>query len=155
MNGIYHKVGIKASASEVFNAITTQAGLSNWWTNQVTGTFSGGVSLPKDLIQFTFGDKGMMDMQVTEVSHAKNVIWQCLAGPEDWIGSHIEFDLQTSPNNSDMTILYFRHRDWKNESEFTAHCSTKWAIFLMSLKSLVEKGSGQPFPNDVKIDDMN
>ena len=28
------------------------------------------------------------------------------------------------------------------------HCSTKWAIFLMSVKSLVETGKGAPFPND-------
>ena len=31
------------------------------------------------------------------------------------------------------------------------HCSTKWAMFLMSLKSLVETGTGAPFPNDVHI----
>ena len=32
------------------------------------------------------------------------------------------------------------------------HCSTKWATFLMSLKSLVETGKGAPYPNDVLID---
>ena len=32
------------------------------------------------------------------------------------------------------------------------HCSTKWAVFLMSLKSLVETGKGDPYPNDIKID---
>ena len=26
------------------------------------------------------------------------------------------------------------------------HCSTKWAIYLMSLKSLVETGNGPPTP---------
>jgi hypothetical protein len=31
------------------------------------------------------------------------------------------------------------------------HCSTKWAIFLMSLKSLGEDGKGQPSPTDVRI----
>ena len=33
------------------------------------------------------------------------------------------------------------------------HCSTKWAIFLMSLKSLVETGKGSPGPDDVRIGD--
>ncbi len=32
-----------------------------------------------------------------------------------------------------------------------SHCSTKWAIFLMSLKSLVETGRAAPYPNDVQI----
>jgi hypothetical protein len=31
------------------------------------------------------------------------------------------------------------------------HCSTKWAVFLLSLKQLVETGTGSPEPNDVKI----
>jgi hypothetical protein len=31
------------------------------------------------------------------------------------------------------------------------HCSTKWAIYLMSLKSLVETGKGTPNPNDPHI----
>jgi hypothetical protein len=32
------------------------------------------------------------------------------------------------------------------------HCSTKWAIYLMSLKSVLETGKGAPAPRDVKID---
>jgi hypothetical protein len=35
------------------------------------------------------------------------------------------------------------------------HCSTKWAVFLMSLKALVETGNGTPAPGDVKIDNWN
>jgi hypothetical protein len=35
------------------------------------------------------------------------------------------------------------------------HCSTKWAIFLMSLKSLAETGRGQPSPGDVRIGDWH
>lgn len=54
-----------------------------------------------------------------------------------------------------MTLVFFRHRDWRRISELTAHCSTKWAVFLLSLKSLVETGRGQPSPDDIKIDDWN
>jgi hypothetical protein len=32
------------------------------------------------------------------------------------------------------------------------HCSTKWATYMLSLKALVETGSGKPSPDDVKID---
>jgi hypothetical protein len=35
------------------------------------------------------------------------------------------------------------------------HCSTKWGVFLMSLKSLLETGKGAPAPNDIKIDNWN
>ena len=49
----------------------------------------------------------------------------------------------------------FKHQGWKEPVEFMHHCSTKWAIYLMSLKSLVETGKGAPDPNDVKIDNWN
>jgi hypothetical protein len=32
------------------------------------------------------------------------------------------------------------------------HCGTKWAVFLLSLKSLLETGKGAPAPNDIKLD---
>ena len=40
---------------------------------------------------------------------------------------------------------------WKEPVEFMHHCSTKWATYLMSLKSLVETGKGEPNPNDVNV----
>ena len=44
---------------------------------------------------------------------------------------------------------------WKEPVQFMHHCSTKWAIFLMSLKPLMEGGKGQPRADDVKIDSCN
>jgi hypothetical protein len=51
------------------------------------------------------------------------------------------------------TIVLFRHEGWKEPTEFMHHCSTKWALFLMSLKQLLESGEGAPEPRDVKIGD--
>ncbi|MDX6258562.1 MAG: hypothetical protein QOH84_250, partial [Kribbellaceae bacterium] len=48
-------------------------------------------------------------------------------------------------------IIHFKHEGWKEPVEFMSHCSTKWAIFLMSLKSLLESGQGSPDPTDVSI----
>jgi uncharacterized protein YndB with AHSA1/START domain len=155
MNRIYHKVGIQATAERIFNALTTQSGLAGWWTNEVTGAFSGGHSRPGETIRCGFGSLGSMEMEVDELSRERKVRWECKKGPEDWIGSHIEFTLEKSSTNDQMTIVYFNHQDWKKESEFMGHCSMKWAVFLLSLKSLIEKGEGNPSPNDVKIDDWN
>jgi hypothetical protein len=46
-------------------------------------------------------------------------------------------------------------RQWREEVEFMAYCSTKWATFLLSLRDLVETGTGKPAPHDLKIDDWN
>ena len=73
-------------------------------------------------------------------------------GPKEWIGTKIRWDLR---EEDDYTIVNFKHEGWKEPVEFMHHCSTKWAVFLMSLKALVENGQGAPHPHDVKIDNWN
>ena len=53
--------------------------------------------------------------------------------------------------DGEWTIVLFAHAGWREPVEFMNHCSTKWAIFLMSLKSLVETGTGTPHPHDVQL----
>lgn len=66
-----------------------------------------------------------------------------------WTGdTTVAFDLA---QDGDHTIVLFRHRGWQDAVEFMAHCSTKWATFLISLKALVETGRSAAFPNDVHI----
>ena len=47
--------------------------------------------------------------------------------------------------------MLFKHADWKQPVEFMHHCSTKWATFPLSLKSLREAGSGALYRGDVEI----
>ncbi|WEK35005.1 MAG: hypothetical protein P0Y53_21160 [Candidatus Pseudobacter hemicellulosilyticus] len=37
MPDIIHRIGIRSTAGAVYNAVATVEGLSNWWTNEVTG----------------------------------------------------------------------------------------------------------------------
>ena len=63
-------------------------------------------------------------------------------------GTTVTFDLK---QEGEWTIILFAHEGWREQVEFMNHCSTKWALFLMSLKSLVETGTGAPHPHDVRI----
>jgi hypothetical protein len=152
MTDILHRVGIKASPDEVYKALATRDGLAAWWTNDTQGESKVGGAL-----KFRFsGPKGVeiggFDMQVQQLDPARRVLWQVVDGPEEWIGTRISFDLK---QEGDYSIVLFKHQDWKEPVEFMHHCSTKWALFLMSLKSLLETGAGAPSPNDVKIDNWN
>ena len=146
MPDILNKVEIKSSPNETYRALTTLEGLSGWWTTDTQGDCSvGGV------IRFRFG-KGGMDMKVLELEPAKRVLWQVVEGPKDWIGTEVSFDLR---RDGDFTAVLFKHRGWKEPVESMYHCTTKWALFLMSMKSLVETGKGAPFPDDVHIGKPN
>jgi uncharacterized protein YndB with AHSA1/START domain len=146
MPDILHRVGIKSSMEKVYEAITTREGLAGWWTNDTQGKGEvGGV------LQFRFGAGGF-DMKVLELHPAQSVLWQVVDGPEEWIGTKVSWELK---QQGEHVVVLFEHQGWTKPVEFMHHCSTKWAIFLMSLKSLVETGKGAPDPNDVKIDNWN
>lgn len=68
--------------------------------------------------------------------------------PEDWAGTEILFELRKEENE---VIVRFRHLNWKEASDFMAHCSTKWAVFMLSLKDSIETVKGKSFPNDIHI----
>jgi uncharacterized protein YndB with AHSA1/START domain len=144
MPDILHKIGVTMSSPDaIYQALTTIDGLSGWWTTDTRGqTDAGGV------IQFRFGNGGF-DMKVTELAPGRRVAWQVIDGPPEWLGTTISFDIE---QRGDWTILLFRHAGWKEPVEFMHHCSTKWAVFLLSLKSLLETGKGAPYPNEIKLD---
>lgn len=152
MPNIIHRIGIKAPAAKVYKALSTIDGLAHWWTEETTGD-----EQVDGKIEFTFrtetGDiKGQMAMEITELNKDRNVRWRCIDGPPEWIGTDLTFDLSEQDG---QIIIIFGHRNWKEEIEFMAHCSTKWAVFLLSLREYVETGKGKPSPRDLKIDNWN
>ena len=144
MAEINHRVGIAGSIEDIYSALSTDEGLSRWWTTDTTGAGEEG-----SIIQFRFGGGGP-DFQVAELQKNKLVRWKHSGSmPEDWMGTEISFELSQNDNE---VVVRFRHSNWKQATDFLAHCSTKWARFLMSLKDAIETGKGQPYPDDVHID---
>jgi len=144
MAEIKHRVGISGSAQEIYSLLTTDAGLSKWWT-----TDTRGAGEPGSIIAFRFGDSGP-DFEVVELVTNRKVVWRHHGEmPPAWMGSEISFLLEETEK---QTFVNFRHYNWQQSDDFLAHCSTKWAIFMMSIKSCIETGRGQPYPDDVHID---
>ena len=147
MADILHRIGVEHSSPQrVYDALSTLDGLSGWWAEKTTGdTDPGGV------IEFRFGPGGI-DMLVVELDPGRLVRWEVVGGPEEWIGTEVRFDIR---RDGDWTIVLFRHEGWREPVEFMHHCSTKWATFLLSLKQLLETGTGAPDPRDVAISDWH
>ncbi|MCW2529226.1 MAG: Aha1 domain protein, partial [Pseudonocardiales bacterium] len=135
------RVGITDTPAKVYDALTTIDGLAGWWTSDTTADADG-------TLVFRFGEVGGFDMKVLEQQPNRRVQWEVIDGPDEWIGTTVTFSLT---QEDDWTIVRFSHAGWREPVEFMNHCSTKWAIFLMSLKSLVETGTGAPHPDDVQI----
>jgi uncharacterized protein YndB with AHSA1/START domain len=138
---------MKASVDQVYQALATRAGLAGWWTVDTQGESKVG-----GIVKFRFNDGtrdlGGFDMKVLDQQPGRRVQWQVVDGPEDWVGTRISFELK---QDNDYAVVLFKHQGWKEPTEFMHHCSTKWAIFLMSLKSLAETGKGTPSPHEARI----
>jgi len=160
MPNIHHAVLIGASVEKVYKAITSQQGLSAWWTPKATAKEE-----LNSIAYFPFGDGYFKEMKITEIKDLELVRWNCISGDKQWIGTNISFNLLTGDKadllisypdlrgqleqlqHKKTTLLIFNHNDWKEYSLMFAECSYTWGQFLRSLKLFCETGKGQPWPN--------
>ncbi|MCH5686230.1 SRPBCC domain-containing protein [Niabella sp. W65] len=135
---IHHRLLIEKPPHVVYEALTTQAGLSAWWTPEtIAQPEAGSVS------RFQFGPDYFKELEIVQLVPDRLVQWQCLKGFEDWIGTVMTFELTAHDKG---TVLTFHHEGWKAYSNELASCSFDWALFLRSLKFLCETGTGFPYP---------
>jgi uncharacterized protein YndB with AHSA1/START domain len=160
MPNIHHALLIGVPVEKVYSAITSQEGLSAWWT---PGTKTKAEL--NSIARFPFGADYFKEMKITELKPFELVKWNCIKGADEWIGTNISFkllpgDKETLLNshpemrgqaeqqqNDKGTLLIFHHDDWKEYTLMFAECSYTWGQFLRSLKLLCETGKGRPWPN--------
>lgn len=137
---IAHEIAINASPTVVYNALTDAKTLAQWWTPNVRGESIIGASM-----EFRFGEF-CQEIKVVELLPDKLVRWKATdTGAPDWTGSEIEFMITS--NNTDQVRFQFHHSGFPGDVERLPIYSMTWAIFILSLKDLLEKGTGYPFPN--------
>lgn len=142
MAEIHHQIGVKAETEKTYQAISTLAGLSHWWT-KTTGEATVGGSL-----HFHFAEQSI-EMTIKDMIENKKITWLCTQTEGEWQGTIITFELTAGEQ---QTLINFSHTKWARQSSLCAHCNTKWAVFMLSLKNYLETGKGRPFPDDIHID---
>lgn len=144
MFNITLRPGIRTTTAELYQALTTDEGLSSWWTRDTRAAGPVG-----SLIQFWFNDT-CVEFEVAELVPNHRVRWKHHGTmPEDWMGTEIVFDIEEA---GEQVYVNFAHNNWKEQGHFMSHCSLKWGVFMLSLKDALETGKGRPFPDDIWID---
>ncbi len=134
---LYH---INAPKQQVFEAITTLKGLSNWWTTQVSGSTETGGE-----VQFNFGDFMGPAMTVTEQIPNEKLVWQCSKDDHGWQGNTFTFSLD---ENDGKTRIRFSHDGWEEQDDFYASCCFSWSRYLESLRQYCQTGKGEAFGSE-------
>jgi uncharacterized protein YndB with AHSA1/START domain len=137
---IKHLFHINASKEKVFEAVTTIGGLSNWWTNKVSGDNAVG-----GIIEFRFGDFGGPGMKVKEIKSNELVTWECVGGPEEWLEHIFSFYLDSNENK---TRVRFEQSGWKESGDFYASCNFSWGRYMESLRQFCQTGKGEAFGSE-------
>ena len=137
MADIFHLAQIKTSnATAVYDAITTQEGLGNWWTTAVQAKPE-----VSSVAVFRFSPDYAREMKILNLRKDKKVEWECIAGDKEWLGTKIIFNLEQKNKN---TILRFSHLNWKHQTDLFGICNYHWGLYLKSLKTYIETGKGTP-----------
>ncbi len=143
MAKVKHRVGIRESIDTVFQTLITNEGFSGWWAS--SADIEAEVGGRADL---TFLELTILSFEYKELVPNKTVRLKCISGPGPWQDSELCFELEQSDDQVFLTLTH-QHDD-ASQDDFL-YFSTKWPIYLLSLRDLAETGEGKPYPNDTKI----
>ena len=136
---IYHLLKIKVyDPEEVYNALTTSEGVQSRWT-----TDAEAYPAIESHAVFRFSDSYQKTMRVVELLPDRRVLWECIEGHNQWLGTTIAFEIEPVAGGIDLRLY---HAGWEEETDLYAHCNYHWALYLGSLKSYLETGKGKPHP---------
>lgn len=134
-------VDVDADTKAVYDAITTQEGLTSFWTPSVTARPEVGAEL-----RFGFEPAPVdLEMTVTALEAGRRAQWACGGPWPYWGGTEVEWALTEAPESAGTRVV-FGHRGWADDyddAEFGSVAYT-WALVLGALKRYAE--SGQPDP---------
>jgi len=144
MPSILHDLPILAAPDVVFKAITTPAGLNEWWTL----TSHGSPSLGSDYA-LGFGPDHQWHAKVMESTLDRAFELQMTAADADWNGTRVGFRL--TPRDGGGTLLAFRHTGWAQTNAHYRTSSCCWAMYLRILRRYLEHGERVPYEKRLEV----
>lgn len=134
---ILHDFPIGVSPSRVFEAITTPAGLDQWWTVR-----SAGAPIPGSEYQLWFGPEYDWRAVVSIARPNEAFELRISKAVVDWLGTRVGFVLTPGGHG---TQVQFHHSGWNGASEHFRISSYCWAMYLRVLRRYLELGEKVPY----------
>lgn len=132
MADLHHEMQINAPAQNVWDAITTQRGLSGWWTHDTVAELLRVGSV----VELGFNDRAsILRMRVDEVQPLKRMVWYCTGEDVEWKGTRL---IWTISDKDGVTTLHLLHGYWHSHSSKYARSNSIWGELMHRLKNYVE-----------------
>jgi uncharacterized protein YndB with AHSA1/START domain len=133
----------KATASQVFQAVSTPQGLDRWWTKKSAGKPAEG-----EEYELWFGAQYDWRARVTHCIPDSEFELQMTRADADWMGTRVGFRLDPKNGN---TWVRFYHTGWPTANEhyrISCHC---WALYLRILRRYLEHGESVPYEQRLDV----
>jgi len=137
MPDIYHDFTIAARRGAVFEAITTPAGLNEWWTKTSAGEPRAGA-----IYELGFGPGFQWRGRVTAIVPNEAFELQMIQAEEEWTDTRVAFELAAG---SGITPVRFRHMGWQAHTDLYRVSCYCWAAYLRILRRYLEHGEHVPY----------
>jgi uncharacterized protein YndB with AHSA1/START domain len=143
MADILHEFPINAPISSVFEAISTPAGLDEWWTKSSAGEPKQGAEF-----QLEFGPGHEWRADVVACEPGLRFELALTKADPDWSGTRVGFELQS---NGASTSVRFSHRGWPHANEHYRISCFCWAMYLRVLRRYLEHGERVPYEERLDV----
>ncbi len=137
MADIFHHFPIKAPLRQVFQAVSSPAGLDAWWTKGSSGE-------PEEQSEYmlNFGPEHGWRAVVSRLVPDTEFELELTRAQEDWVGTRVGFALEEKDGT---TQVRFHHAGWPEANEHYRVSCYCWAMYLRLLKRYVEQGEIVPY----------
>ncbi len=144
MEKTMHFIGAKCSREEMFNAISKPQEIEKWWATKSEGVVELGGSL-----FLTFEDLTTLKFKYDEIVPNEKLVLTCFDSFKSWDKTQLVFELR---EKDDQVFLTHTHQNIDPEDvESLIYFSSKWTVYLLSLKQYLETNIGTPYPNETKL----
>lgn len=137
MADILQQFPIKASRQQVFDAVSTPAGLARWWTKRSSGESREGAEY-----ELWFGPEYDWRAVVSRCVPGSEFELKLVSAMPDWLGTRVGFVLDEQEG---VTQVRFHHLGWPVANEHYCVSSHCWAMYLRLLRRYLEHGEEVPY----------
>lgn len=137
MADISHDFPIKASPRQVFQAVSTPAGLDTWWTKRSSGEPTEGSEY-----NLWFGPEYDWRAVVSRYVPDSEFELELTSAHDDWRGTRVGFSLEAKDG---VTQVRFHHSGWPEANDHYRGSCYCWAMYLRLLRRYLETGETVPY----------
>ncbi len=128
----------------MFRAISTPEGLREWWATSADGEVVEGGTL-----NLVFDRLTTLKFRYDQIVPPTKLVISCFDSFKSWDKTQLVFEIEEREGQVFLTHTHQNIPDGDMES--LSYFSTKWTVYLLSLKQYLETGKGTPYPNEPKL----